>query len=485
MNKRWIVPLAGMLIAANFAFGQAQELPLPKTPPVPSAEPPPAAKPPDTPPGKAPDAPPAAKPPDTPPFKTPEVPAKPPDAPAAKTPDVPAAKPSDTPPAKAPDTMATIWPEMQSFLQGGAGSHGVLSAEAEYMLWFPKSTLGSFPLSPSATPGNVTIEDLDTKNNTIVTGGRFAFGYWMTEENAWVPEGIRTWGAEARFFFVGSRSSNLDSEMDPPTFYRPFFDLNNRTYTGFLIAEPGTATGTLSAHAENDFWGAEANVWKNVFYNTPGTIFAVNFMTGFRYLNSNTALEVSSNSVFAAAPLDPTYTSLAGNRLQVTDSFATHNNFYGGQVGIGITSWFEDHVNLEASLRVALGATSENLTINGGQVRTLPNGAIVNYSGGLLALPSNIGSYHLDKFTQVPEMDFKLNFPICSYLTLSTGFSALYWNRVLLSADQLDHNIDVSQLPNFPPGAGSTPTGLGRPAATLHQSDLWVLGISIGAEFRW
>jgi Putative beta barrel porin-7 (BBP7) len=447
MCKRWIVSLTSVLITASFALGQGSE-----------------------------PQPPKAQPPET-------LPA--PAAPAAKTPDAPAAKTLEMPAGEKPGASSASWLDLPLSLKIGDGTHRAVIAEADYMMWFQRSSLGSFPVSTSNPATGSIVGDLDNGPRSIDSGGRFTLGYWMIEDNAWVRQGIPISGVEARFFFVGSRSGEIDIDA-PATLFRPFFDLNNRAYSGFLIAAPGVATGSVSGHAQGDIWGAEANFWKNVYFDGPGTSFAVNVMAGFRYLNANTELGINSTSVFnPIQTADPTFAAFAGNRLQVSDSFATRNNFYGGQVGIGFTSWFESFANLETSLRVALGTTSQDLSIAGGQLRTFANGTTAAFTGGLLALPSNIGTWHVSKFTQVPEVDFKLNFPICSYLTLSTGFSALYWNRVLRASEQLDHSIDITQIPNYPQGAGATPTGLGRPGISFQQSDLWLLGINIGAEFRW
>ena len=318
-----------------------------------------------------------------------------------------------------------------------------------------------------------------------VSGGRFTFGYWQTEDNPWVPGGIRDRGGEARFFFVGSRSGDISTTV-PATLFRPFFDLNDRTILGFLVASPGIATGGINAHAQIDMWGAEANFWKNVYFNKPGTTTSIDVMAGFRYLNSNTGVEINSVSAFSPTiPAGP-FVPFAGNQLSVLDSFATHNNFYGGQVGIKAKTWFADNLmSLEGSFRVALGTTSEDLTIAGSQVRTFANGTTAVSNGGLLALPSNIGNHHMSQFAQVPELEFKFVYPVGNHLEFSTSVSALYWSKVLRAADQIDRSIDVTQIPNFPLTPGATPTGLTAPGVPFTQSALWVVGISLGVEVKW
>src|SRR5262249_42131224 len=132
------------------------------------------------------------------------------------------------------------------------------------------------------------------------------------------------------------------------------------------------------------------------------------------------------------------------------------------------------------------GTTSEDLHIEGAQLRTLADGTRVFSPAGLLALPANSGDHHVNKFTQVPEIDLKLSAPITSHLTLSSGFSMLYWSRLLRPAQQIDRNLDVTTIPNSPLGAGAVPVAaLGEPRVPFKQSDLLILGVSFGVEVKW
>jgi hypothetical protein len=427
MSRRWGVSLAIFLVAANFAFGQDEEVQ-----------------------------------PDAPPDE-----------------------------AQTPHAGASNWPLSSYFNDLHFTSRGAFSVQPEYMLWFLKGTRNNIPIDSAGIIGFVDPGTVGTLGDTQqgqgpVAGGRLTFGYWQIENNPWIPErSIRTLGSEMRLFFVGSRSVDFLADTAPELF-RPFFDVNNRMNSAFLVALPGLATGSINGHANVSVWGAEVNVWKNIYYDKPGTTVAVDLMAGFRYLNGNSNLDISSNSVFAQTiNADSAFTSFAGNRLQVIDSFGTSNHFYGGQVGIKGQGWLIDYLRAEGSLRVALGNTAQDLTIAGSQVRTFANGTRAISNAGLLALPSNIGTHHINRFSQVPEGDLKAFCPIGDHLTFSVGISALYWNRVLRAADQVDRSLDITQIPNFPFNAGATATGLGRPGIPSTHSDLWVVGISFGLEVKW
>ena len=272
-------------------------------------------------------------------------------------------------------------------------NHGrfLVTAEGEYLLWFLK---GSNPSLPAATAGTIggsgaIANQLGDTNPAAgpTSGGRFTLGYWQYDNSPWTAQGsVRTFGVEARFFFVGSTSAELNDDT-APTLYRPFYDLNDHVNSGLLVSAPGVANGEINARGQFSMWGAEANVWKNAFYDKPSTTYAVDLMVGLRYLNAASDLDINSMSTFNnVIPAASPYASFAGNRLQVADSFATQNNFFGGQIGIGLKSWLMDTICFEGSFRVALGGTSQEATITGSQVRTLRQRFDNDFRGRLTGL---------------------------------------------------------------------------------------------------
>jgi Putative beta barrel porin-7 (BBP7) len=365
------------------------------------------------------------------------------------------------------------------------------TVDVEYLLWFLANSHDTTPIAATNFLANSgaqvlgAVGDAEHPKAGPTSGGRLTSGYWQYDDNFWVPGGIRDFGGEAVFFFVGQRGLNVHNDATPDL-VRPFFDLNNRQESGFIVAAPGLATGEISGHAQANLWGGEINAWKNIYYSFPGTTGTVAMMAGFRYLSGDEEIQIGSVSVFDPniSPASPFF-PFAGNKLDVFDSFTTHNRFYGAQVGISGKCYLIDQFSIEGVFKLGLGVTSEDLNIEGGQLRTFANGSTAVYQGGLLALPSNIGSFHRDKFAQVPELDFKMAYAVSKNLSLNGGFSTLYWSRIARAGQQIDREIDITQIPNFPQNAGAIPTGLGRPGVPFTQSDLWALGASLGLEFKW
>ena len=93
---------------------------------------------------------------------------------------------------------------------------------------------------------------------------------------------------------------------------------------------------------------------------------------------------------------------LGGSQFVVLDNFSTHNQFYGGQVGLRSEMWL-GRLFAVASAKVALGDCQQSVDIAGFTQITTPAGAVSTQPGGLLALPSNSGHFFADRFAVVPE----------------------------------------------------------------------------------
>jgi hypothetical protein len=362
--------------------------------------------------------------------------------------------------------------------------------DADYVLWtipnHQRTVVAGTPGPPSTstTTGTDTLGD-EHLDRRIISGARFALGCWMTEASPWVPGGqVPYLGAETRFFFTGQRSVGF-TDGQSGTLERPFLDLNNQQPSAAIVAAPGIASGTLSGTAKENMWGAEANLWKLLqFDGTSTVVCSLEGMVGLRYLDYHESIGLNQFSLFDNnLQALPQGAFLAGNTITEQESFATRNQFWGGQLGVRGRLYFEN-VIVSGQFQLALGDTDEQITIRGRQTRTLPGGLTFTSPGALLALPSNIGRFNREKFTQVPEISTNIAHSVTDYLTLSLGFSALYWSRLAKPADQVDRAIDITQIPNFP-GAAAVPTGQQRPGVPFSQSNLWLIGTTINAELKF
>src|SRR5262249_42720525 len=151
-----------------------------------------------------------------------------------------------------------------------------------------------------SAPGVAVLDrfgDAEHAKNSPISGGRLSLGYWNLVSNPWIPGGVRDFGAEAVIFVVGQKSVSLRNDFSP-NLIRPFFGLNSRREFGSIVAAPGLSSGNLTAHADANLWGTEANLWKAIYLNYPGTSSTVSLMAGLRYLSADEQVRIGSTSLY-------------------------------------------------------------------------------------------------------------------------------------------------------------------------------------------
>ena len=96
--------------------------------------------------------------------------------------------------------------------------------------------------------------------------------------------------------------------------------------------------------------------------------------------------------------------------------------------------------------------------------------------GGLLALPTNIGQYETDSFATVPQVQVNFGYDWKPWLRGTVGYRFLYWSQVARAGEQIDTDINLSQLD--PDGLVGEP----RPEFEFVLSDFWAHGLNVGLE---
>ncbi len=166
------------------------------------------------------------------------------------------------------------------------------------------------------------------------------------------------------------------------------------------------------------------------------------------------------------------------------DDFRTQNHFYGGNIGVG-GWWYWGRWSINPNIQVALGDNVQFLDISGSQRFVSPTGQTQNFTGGLLALPSNIGHFRNNAFSVVPEVGINLGYNITPGIRAFVGYNFLYWTNVIRPGTSIDRSLDVTQIPNFPVSPTPAPVAGLHPAPLFHQVGLWAQGISFGLQFAY
>jgi hypothetical protein len=352
---------------------------------------------------------------------------------------------------------------------------------AEYLLWWVED--GNVPplvtTSPQAAlgvlgePGTRVLFggsdggfDYGTRS-----GGRFSALFWL--------DPCQTCGVEGVFFFLGQGSADFAAaSAGDPVLARPFVNPLLGAQDAELVAnlaQPDLPdllplAGRVTVSSRSRLWGAEANGRANL---CRGCTYRVDLLGGFRYLSLDEGFTVAED---LRIPDDAVV--FAGSRLSLFDSFGTRNDFYGGQLGTQ-AEVIMGRFGLELTAKVGLGSVHQRAHITGGTRLEEPGAAVVRAPGGLLALPTNIGSYSRNEFAVVPEVGVNLGFWLSNNLIARVGYNFLYWSDVARPGDQVDLGVNPTQLP---PG---TLVGPARPSFRFHDADFWAHGVNFALEFRY
>jgi hypothetical protein len=367
-----------------------------------------------------------------------------------------------------------------------------LEVSADYLYWWVRGS--RLPVlattAPSSDPeasrgvlgvdgtkavlGNQEIDD------QARSGGRVSGTYWLDLE--------QQLGVELGGFILPQVSTGLSAGgAGMPVLAQPFYNISLGQPDRRLVASPGdqpgdvlALTGHLNVETSSRLWGAEAAFRRGLVQTSA---WQVDVLGGVRYLDLQeglhvTADSVSQRSVPGASAFD------AGNDLLVSDGFDTRNQFYGGQLGARV-EWRSGLWTIQGRAGVALGFNREVVDIAGSQTVTTPGGGRQTVNTGFLALDSNSGHFHQDRFAVVPEVGLKVSCQLTTLVSAYVGYDALYWPGVVRPADQVDLNLEGGRVANLLPPSPLNRTAQTGPNVPLRQTGFWAQGVSAGLELRY
>jgi hypothetical protein len=367
------------------------------------------------------------------------------------------------------------------FGQGGGHFWG----SAEFLLWWVNggnvpalATTGSpGSLGNLGAPGTTTLfgGDVDYRQRT---GARFTLGAGLSCDCSS--------GVELGYFFLGGPRNRFDASSsgaaDSPVLSRPFFNVITGLQDVQIVAFPGIASGNIQTSSSSRLQGADLNLFCNLCCRpaccatdccqSGGTAYRVDIFGGPRWMQLNEDVVITEHVTDLAT----------GTTFTIVDRFETRNNFYGGQVGAR-AELQRGRYFLSLMGKLALGATHQVVRISGTTVINEPGLAPNVQEGGLLALPTNMGTFSRDRFSVVPEIGVNVGYQVSEHIRIFAGYSFLYWSNVARPGDQIDVGINPTQLPTAA-GPG-TLVGPARPAFSFQDSGLWAHGINVGIQFQW
>ena len=349
-------------------------------------------------------------------------------------------------------------------------------ARVEYLMWWGNAR-NTPPLVTTSPTGTAQADAgvIGAPDTEVLFGGDYG-GEMRNGGRVTVGRTIGNTGEfslNGRFFGLeeGRDDLFLTSATGDPILARPFVNTVLGAQDALLVAFPGIAEdGRIEVQTRNSVIGADVYL-RNIFYWD--TSKRIDFLYGYQFTRVDDGIGIASDFT----SVDPLSTNPVGTTFTVVDMFRMQNEFHGGQIG-AITEWRRGRAWFELLTKVSIGNMRQRAILTGETVRTEPLGAPTVTDSGLLVQGTNAGDYQRDVFSFIPEIGFTVGYQVTSRLSLTAGYSFIYWNDILLAGNQIDPRVNLSQNPG-------PIVGPAQPAFAFNDSDFWVQGLSFGGELRF
>lgn len=344
----------------------------------------------------------------------------------------------------------------------------------EHMSWYNKG-INLPPLVTTSPAGTAfgAAGVLGAPGTSVLFGGRdfdsdrqnaarFTFGLWKDE--------CRELGVGARLYGVeGGALRYTASSTGTPILARPFVNTDPAVLPpgpqqdALVVAfQPFPAiTGNVAMAAATDVMGTEIFLRSMV---DQGDNYRVDILGGWQFNRVDSDLAMSSRHILGATT------------FQFNDLFDVENTYNAGTFGVLVERYREEWT-LSFMGKIGVGNMNEQVTISGNN--TVIAGGSVTTNGGLYAQPTNIGTFSQDLLVWSPEVNLKASYAISQKLSLSVGYTFLWWSKMAFAGDQLDTNINTTQL------NGGGVVGPADPSFTFNDTDFWVQSIDIGLNWNY
>jgi hypothetical protein len=299
----------------------------------------------------------------------------------------------------------------------------------------------------------------DRINGDLKSGYRLRGGVWLDK-----PDGT---GVEVIYTaFLDTERVNSFFGNSNVILARPFIDVIQRNPALMRLSDPNVGLeGIAQVRSTFDSDGVELNVLPR----GPAMIGEeMHWIVGLRYWTLGESLLIDSAS--------------AANGLRVSDfdSFSTRNRFFGPQVG-GNWHWDRGRFGIDLSMKLAVGAMTQDTTIDGGSTAMLASGARLDRPGGLLALSSNIGDYSRVRLAAMQDAALNVSYRLTDNMQLRLGYEFVRASSVLRPGQQIDLGVNPALLP-FNAGPASGPI---RPWYRPDGEVFWMHGVNLGLAVQF
>ena len=351
-----------------------------------------------------------------------------------------------------------------------------LWGSAEVLMWWMKGSklpaiVGTSPTNPLTprldasvvgTPGYTTLYGDERAGREIQAGGRITLGTWL--------DATHNAGIGMRFFALDGSSEHFDRNTDGSTIIgRPFYNVQLGREDALLIGYPNENSGNIRVHFTNSLIGNDA--YFRVMLER-SRLRRLDLISGYQFLRMDDDLRISSSTDIIDV------NSLAfGARINVFDRFRATNEFHGAMMGLqgtmGRGNW-----SLTGLGKLGIGNNHQQVIIQGARDISFPPGPATPSNGGLFAQPSNIGTHVRDRLCFIPEMTANLAYHVTPTFSVHVGYNLIWISDVVLSGDQIDRRVNLSQVPG-------PVVGPNLPAFQFRSTEYWVQGINLGLNWNF
>ena len=254
-------------------------------------------------------------------------------------------------------------------------------------------------------------------------------------------------------------------------FAQPFANAVSGQEDAAFLAIPNSQTGNISIRIANQIQMADALARINL---SKTHCDRVDFLLGYHYAKFEESLNIDGSTTY----FDPLGVNRVGTVISSFDDFQTKNFFHGGELGL-ISKSTTGALSVELSTRISLGNNASQVKINGHTTTAVPTLAEQNNVGGLMALPTNINTYTQNSFAFIPQVGLTLTHRFTNNLDLSFGYTFIYWSKVARPGQQVDRQINPTQIPPGPL------VGVASPKFEFASTDFWAQGLQFALLYRF
>ena len=341
---------------------------------------------------------------------------------------------------------------------------------AEWLFWstkgveFPSlattSPAGTAQTAAGVLPAATTLFGGDRLHGEGRSGGRYSLGGWIDQ--------YHTKSFEVSYLQLNDISESFSaSANDFSILARPFFNTTTEIENARLLNFDGLITGDMAISSFTEFQTYEF-LLRRGFTRPNGSRTA--FVVGYRGANLEDMLRIEESTTALSG-------LVAGSSFDLLDQFDTENEFHGITFGYEYIGPVIRNGTLEFFGKVAVGATSSRVIVNGrtDTVTVTGDSSIVN--AGFLTQGTNVGTFRDVDFDSLSEVGLRFRYHTSHDLDFFVGYSFLYWGQVARAGSQIDPGINVTQIP---PGVL---VGEERPRPPIDREGFWAQGLNLGFSY--